>query len=156
MQSLRGDCMMTRHQGPIPEPVAQLQQELNQWRSTNRPRTRLPEPFWNAAVELARQYGIYQTANPLRLDYVGLKKRLVGLQNTQRKPRAKRTKAAFVEFVMWPPHNVARLWNSYRAATGAGSSKSRKGADHSSTTTSCTKRPSGFTRATVFNPSDNR
>ncbi|HMF90229.1 MAG TPA: hypothetical protein VKL40_06275 [Candidatus Angelobacter sp.] len=96
--------MMTRHQGPIPEPVAQLQQELNQWRSTNRPRTRLPEPFWNAAVELARQYGIYQTANPLRLDYVGLKKRLVGLQNTQRKPRAKRTKAAFVEFVA--PHTA--------------------------------------------------
>src|SRR5215471_7583350 len=63
MQSLRGDCMMTRHQGPIPEPIAQLQQQLNQWRSTNRPRTRLPEPFWSAPEELARHYGIYQTAH---------------------------------------------------------------------------------------------
>ena len=61
---------MTHAQNSIPEPIAQFQEQLTQWRNSNRPRTRLPESFWNAAVELARQYGIYQTAHPLRLDYV--------------------------------------------------------------------------------------
>ena len=61
---------MTRQQESIPEPIAQLQEQLTQFRNANQPRTRLPESFWNVAVELARQYG-YQTAHPLRLDYVG-------------------------------------------------------------------------------------
>lgn len=89
---------MTRQQNPTPEPIAQLQQQLNEWRSTNRPRTRLPEPFWNAAVELARQYGIYRTAHPLRLDYADLKQRLLGSQRRPKQAR-KTTKAAFVELL---------------------------------------------------------
>jgi hypothetical protein len=96
--------MITRHQGPIPEPIVRLQQQLTQWRSKNRPRARLPEPFWNAAMELARQYGIYQTAHPLRLDYVGLKKRLVGSQSAQQRTTAKPAKATFVELVA--PHTA--------------------------------------------------
>ena len=36
----------------------------------------MPESFWKTAVELARQYGVWQTARPLRLDYTGLKNRL--------------------------------------------------------------------------------
>jgi hypothetical protein len=54
---------MTLHQNSIPEPIAQLQQQLTQWRGTNPPRMRLPESFWNSATELARQYGLYQTAH---------------------------------------------------------------------------------------------
>jgi len=88
---------MTRRQKPIPEPITQLQQQLNEWRGTNRPRTRLPEPFWNAAVELARQYGIYRTAHPLRLDYADLKQRLLGRQSRRPKRAGKVSKAAFVE-----------------------------------------------------------
>jgi hypothetical protein len=34
-------------------------------------RTKLPEPLWQAAVELARQHCIYAVAHPLRLDYIG-------------------------------------------------------------------------------------
>jgi hypothetical protein len=90
---------MTHPQNSIPEPIAQLQQQLTQWRSANRPRTRLPDSFWNAAVELARQYGIYQTAHPLRLDYVGLKRRLLGSRNPQRKRAQKPAQPAFVELM---------------------------------------------------------
>lgn len=90
---------MIRQQKPIPEPIAQLQQQLNQWRGTNRPRTRLPEPFWNAAVEFAREYGIYRTARPLRLDYADLKQRLLGSQSRPRKRVRKANQAAFVELL---------------------------------------------------------
>jgi hypothetical protein len=61
---------------PIPEAIVQLQRQLDQFRSTQPRRTRLPESLWQAAVELARQYGIYPVAHSLRLDYMGLKKRL--------------------------------------------------------------------------------
>src|SRR5580700_388200 len=66
---------MNRKSTPIPEPIAQLQRQLDQFRSTQPRRTKLPESLWQAAVELARQYGVYSVAQPLRLDYMGLKKR---------------------------------------------------------------------------------
>ena len=82
----------------IPEAIIQLQRQLDQFRSTQQRRTKLPEPLWQAAVELARQHGIYPVAHPLRLDYMGLKKRLGGIPIRRRKS----TKPAFVELIA--PH----------------------------------------------------
>ena len=45
--------MMNRESTPIPEPVLQLQRQLEQFRSTQPGRTKLPESLWQAAVELA-------------------------------------------------------------------------------------------------------
>jgi hypothetical protein len=36
-----------------------LQRQLEQFRSTRPKRTKLPEPLWQAAVELARQHGVH-------------------------------------------------------------------------------------------------
>jgi len=80
---------------PIPQAIMQLQRQLDQIRSSQPRRTKLPEPLWQAAVELARQYGVYSVAHPLRLDYMGLKKRLGGLPMLRRKA----AKPAFVELV---------------------------------------------------------
>jgi len=77
---------------PIPEPMAPLQRQLEQFRSTHPQRTKLPESLWQAAVELARQYGVYPVAHHLRLDYVRLKKRLGGAPHPRRQP-------AFVELI---------------------------------------------------------
>jgi len=82
----------------IPEPIVQLQRRLDQLRSAQPRRTKLPESLWHAAVELARQHGVYFVAHPLRLDYMGLKKRLGGVPS----PRRKAAKPAFVELVA--PH----------------------------------------------------
>ena len=90
---------MNRTITPIPEPVAQLQRQLEQFRSAQPGRTKLPESMWQAAVELARQHGVYPVAHPLRLDYTRLKKRL-GESPTFRR---KETKPAFVELVA-PSH----------------------------------------------------
>src|SRR6266542_5100303 len=87
---------MTPRNTQIPEPIVQLQRQLEQFRSAQPRRTKLPESLWQAAVELARQYGVYAVAHPLRLDYMGLKKRLGGL-TTRRRRRA--TKPAFVELI---------------------------------------------------------
>lgn len=86
---------MKREGTPIPEPVAQLQRQLEKFRSAQPGRTKLPESLWQAAVELARQHGVYPVARPLRLDYTRLKKRLGGSPTFRRKA----TKPAFVELV---------------------------------------------------------
>ena len=87
---------MNRKSTPaIPEVILQLQRQLDQFRSTQPRRTKLPESLWQAAVELARQYGVYPVAHPLRLDYTGLKKRLGGVPVVRRKA----TKPAFVELI---------------------------------------------------------
>ena len=86
----------------IPEPIAQLQHQLNEYRSTQPRRRKLPESLWQAAVELAREDGVYSVAHPLRLDYMGLKKRLGGVSRLRRKA----SKPAFVELIA---PQVARL-----------------------------------------------
>jgi hypothetical protein len=87
--------MNRKSAGPIPEAISQLQRQLEQFRSTRPVRTKLPESLWRAAVELARQHGIYAVAHPLRLDYTRLRQRLDGIPSRQQKP----AKAAFVELI---------------------------------------------------------
>jgi hypothetical protein len=73
---------------PIPEPIAQLQRQLDAFRSARPHRARLPEVLWQSAVELAKQHGVYSVAHPLRLDYTQLKKRLEGVPGPQEKATA--------------------------------------------------------------------
>ena len=79
----------------IPEPIAQLQLQLDQIRNSQPRGKRLPDSVWQAAVELAREHGVYSVAHHLRLDYTGLKKRLGGVSHRRRKAR----KPAFVELM---------------------------------------------------------
>jgi hypothetical protein len=60
----------------ISEPIVQLQRQLDQFRSAQPHRSKIPESLWQAAEKLARQHGVYAVAHPLRLDYVRLKSRL--------------------------------------------------------------------------------
>ena len=80
---------------PIPEAIVQLQRQLDQFRSIQPHRTRLPEALWQAAVELARVHGLHPVAQPLRLDYMGLKKRLGEVSVVRRKAAV----PAFVELI---------------------------------------------------------
>ena len=97
---------MNRKSTPhIPEPIVQLQRELDQFRSTRPRRTKLPESLWQAAVELARQHGVYSVAQPLRLDYMGLKKRLGA-------------KPAFVELIAPHPATLEECVIKFESAGG--------------------------------------
>ena len=87
--------MPIRRAAKIPEAILHLQQELDQWRSTQKGRAKLPESYWQAAVDLAKQYGVFRTAQPLRLDYTRLKQRLGGIPDRRRKAN----KPAFIELI---------------------------------------------------------
>jgi len=43
----------------VPESLAQLQQELEQFRAAHLPRTKLPESLWQSAAELTKQLLAY-------------------------------------------------------------------------------------------------
>ena len=89
--------MNSKSTGPIPEAITQLQRQLEQFRSTQPGRAKLPESLWQAAIELARQHGVYAVAHPLRLDYTRLKQRLNGTPSPSREPKP--TQPAFVELI---------------------------------------------------------
>jgi hypothetical protein len=81
----------------VAEPILQLQRQLEEFRSSHAHRARIPEALWQAAVELARQHGLNAVAHPLRLDYMGLKRRLAEVREIpeKKKPRS----PGFVELV---------------------------------------------------------
>ena len=106
---------MNRKSTPaIPEAIAHLQHQLDQFRSTRPHRTKLPGPLWQAAVELARQHGIYPVAHPLRLDYMGLKRRLGGVSAA----RHRASKPTFVELTEPPGVPLAEYAIDFECPSG--------------------------------------
>lgn len=92
--------MSDKSSKPVPEPIVQLQRQLEQFRSSHAHRARIPETLWRAAVELARQHGLQAVAHPLRLDYMGLKRRLAGAIGTAEKKQPR--SPGFVEWIAPP------------------------------------------------------
>ena len=69
--------MKNRSKSNLPTKLARGRERFEKWRSKHKKRTRLPEQLWTAAVKLANEYGVNRTVQALRLDYSGLKKRMV-------------------------------------------------------------------------------
>ena len=107
--------MNNKSASPIPEAIVQLQRQLDQFRSIQPHRTRLPEALWQAAVELARVHGLHPVAQPLRLDYMGLKRRLEGVPVA----RKKATTPAFVELIAAHPAAVAECVIEFESRIGS-------------------------------------
>lgn len=67
---------MTRRRDGNSADLAQAVARLDQWRRSTSSRGRIPDPLWNLAVDLAREYGLSRTATALKLGYYDLKKRV--------------------------------------------------------------------------------
>jgi hypothetical protein len=112
---------------PIPEPIVQLQRQLEQFRGSHPPRTRLPDSLWQSAAELARQHGLYLVAHPLRLDYTQLKKRLGGVvvvapkrsPVVTSKPAKKVAGPAFVELIASHPATMPECVVEFESTLGS-------------------------------------
>jgi hypothetical protein len=64
---------MPRPTPAVPADLQELSGRFEDWRRTRRGKLRIPEALWAAAAELARSYGVCQTAQVLRLEYKRLK-----------------------------------------------------------------------------------
>jgi hypothetical protein len=73
-----------------------VQHHFELWRKTRKRCSPIPEPLWVSAVELAREYGVHQTARALRLNYYSLKKRFPSINSTTCKSQKE---ATFVELL---------------------------------------------------------
>jgi hypothetical protein len=60
----------------VPTPLSLARRQLDQWRSRQSGRKRLPRELWSTAVALAREHGINKTARTLGLKYDSLRKHL--------------------------------------------------------------------------------
>ena len=68
--------MSTRKTRGLPSRLEAVRRRFEQWRRTRSGRSPIPEPLWNAAVEMAGSYGLHRTAKALRVNYYSLKKRV--------------------------------------------------------------------------------
>jgi hypothetical protein len=87
--------MNRRESKPVAAPIVELQRDLEEYRRSQPRRAKLPESIWEAAAELAREHGVYAVAQALRLDYMGLKKRLGEVAGR----RPDKSKPVFVELI---------------------------------------------------------
>lgn len=56
--------------------VERVRRRIEQWRAARRSGMPMDEELWDAAVALARQYGVYAISRSLRVDYGALKRRV--------------------------------------------------------------------------------
>jgi hypothetical protein len=80
---------MTQDITSLPEGLEQLRRQFAEFRTTQPVRSRLPEPLWAAATELATRYGVPATARVLHLDYTRLKTRVA----SRKRPKPARSRA---------------------------------------------------------------
>lgn len=66
-----------------PPVLARARDRFQDWRRKRKPKTRIPEPLWTLAVQLASVQGVCRTASALGLDYYSLKKRLSAANGRQ-------------------------------------------------------------------------
>jgi len=91
--------MNRRERKAVAAPIVELQRELDEYRRSQPRRAKLPDWIWDAAAELAREHGVHAVAQALRLDYMGLKKRVGGGVASQRPANSK---PVFVELIAPP------------------------------------------------------
>jgi hypothetical protein len=89
--------MSRRVKYEIPAGLKEAQERFDQWRNSQTGRRPIPELLWGLASELARQHGVFRTAQALRLDYTALKRRTAGAASAKRRISA--AQPAFVELL---------------------------------------------------------
>jgi hypothetical protein len=76
-----------------------IKQRLQDWRSQRKLGEHIPALLWAAAVDAAKEHGVYRVAIELRLDYAGLKRRVEGAGAMARRGQVA---PQFVELVTSP------------------------------------------------------
>lgn len=98
--------MKSKKNRDVPEPIRALRLRLETWRRNRNGQRRIPEEFWTAAVELARQHGVSFVSGNLALDYIRLKQKVNGNWGPVKKKQT--VKANFVEIAP-PPISLPSL-----------------------------------------------
>ena len=97
-----------------------VRRRFERWRRHRSVGSRIPEPLWAAAVELADSCGVHPIARALRLDYYSLKKRVEANKRGPRQASASSAhKASFLELPAPPGIGVPECVLELENAEGA-------------------------------------
>jgi hypothetical protein len=77
--------------------IEPLRLQVQAWRQSRPPGQRMPEPLWEAATQLAKEYGVAPVQGILRIDYRGLENRATGASPKASTKTPTAAKATFVE-----------------------------------------------------------
>jgi len=105
---------MAQESPDIPHNMRKVYRRFERWRSAHTARLPIPERLWAAAVELAREHGVFRTAQALHLEYGKLRRLMEAAHPVVRSRGAKTpaaglrraqstTPPAFVELMTSPP-----------------------------------------------------
>jgi hypothetical protein len=75
-RSTAGHAVDERRRRQIEAALQPLRRRIEEWRATRVRRNRRPEELWGAAVEEAREFGLWSVSQVLRVNYESLKSRL--------------------------------------------------------------------------------
>jgi hypothetical protein len=89
---------------------------FEQWRSNRSRKSPIPDELWTVAINAARQQGVNQTAQQLRLDGGKLKRLLVAAD--KRRPKGRR-QPRFVELIAPAPVTSPECVIEFESATGS-------------------------------------
>jgi hypothetical protein len=85
--------------------IEPLRQQVEAWRQSRAPGQRMPESLWEAATELAKEFGVSPVQRVLRVDYRGLEYRVTGVNKSKSAKAPLPAKTTFVEL---PPLGAPR------------------------------------------------
>ena len=95
--------------------IEPLRQQVESWRKAKVANEPMPEPLWEAAIELAKIYGVSPVQRILRIDYRGLERRALGIIKPPAKARPVRP-----SFVELPPLPARRVEHHVELEDGTG------------------------------------
>jgi hypothetical protein len=96
--------MGTKKSRILPARVDSVRRRFEHWRRTRRSLSRIPEPLWAAAVEMAGTCGVCHTAKMLRVNYNALRKRVEHQAAAALRKPEENTVTTFLELA--PPPRV--------------------------------------------------
>lgn len=68
--------MKAKKGAAVPVRLKQVCRQFERWRKTKKGHTLIPDPLWEAAVQLAREHGVFRISRTLSLNHTDLKKRV--------------------------------------------------------------------------------
>lgn len=102
--------------------IEPLRQQVEEWRKHKGSNEKMPEPLWEAAIELAKVYGVSPVQRILRIDYRGLERRALGIN----KPALKARSAVRPSFIELPSLPARRAEHQVELEDGSGRKLSLK------------------------------
>jgi hypothetical protein len=102
------------------ERIEPLRQQVEAWRQSRAPGERMPESLWEAATQLAKEYGVSPVQGILRIDYRGLEYRVSGVDKSKSAKAPPPPKATFVELPPLTSSSIRRAEHTIELEDAAG------------------------------------